>query len=75
MATAMEEKVEEKRGRERLTDKRLEKLVAPPGGRLEIADALVRELRVRVGKTGKKSWSMLYRVAHADGSRNIPASV
>lgn len=70
MATVMEEeKVEEQRGRERLTDKRLEKLVAPRGGRLEIADALVRELRVRVGKTGKKSWSMLYRVAHADGSR------
>lgn len=70
MATVMEEeRVEEQRGRERLTDKRLEKLVAPRGGRLEIADALVRELRVRVGKTGKKSWSMLYRVAHADGSR------
>lgn len=70
MATVMEEdKVEEQRGRERLTDKRLEKLVAPRGGRLEIADALVRELRVRVGKTGKKSWSLLYRVAHADGSR------
>ncbi|MFU7528789.1 hypothetical protein [Qipengyuania sp. ASV99] len=47
MATVMEEeKVEEQRGRERLTDKRLEKLVAPRGGRLEIADALVRELRV-----------------------------
>lgn len=70
MATAvMERKVEEERGRERLTDKRLEKLTAPPGGRLEIADALVRELRVRVGKTGKKSWSMLYRVAQADGTR------
>lgn len=70
MATVMKiEKVDEQRRRERLTDKRLEKLVAPPGGRLEIADDLVRELRVRVGKTGKKSWSMLYRVARADGSR------
>jgi integrase len=70
MATAVvEERVEEQRGRERLTDKRLEKLVAPPGGRLEIADTLIRELRVRVGTSGKRSWSMLYRVAQPDGSR------
>lgn len=70
MATVMEEeKVEEQRGRERLTDKRIEKLAPRPGERLEIADALVRELRVRVGKSGKKSWSMLYRVAKADGKR------
>jgi len=70
MATAViEERVEEQRGRERLTDKRLEKLTARSGERLEIADTLIRELRVRVGKSGKKSWSMLYRVAQPDGKR------
>lgn len=70
MATVLEEaKVEEQRGRERLTDKRLEKLTARPGERVEIADTLVRELRVRVGKSGKKSWSMFYRVALPDGRR------
>lgn len=62
-------KVKEKRGRERLTEKRLEALTAKAGTRAEIADGIVRELRVRVGKSGKKSWSMLYRVVQPDGKR------
>jgi hypothetical protein len=70
MATAAQQpEVGHKPGRERLSDKRLEKLVAPPGKRLEIADTLVWELRVRVGKSGKKSWSILYRVMQPDGKR------
>lgn len=70
MATAANTpEVGHKPGREKLTDKRLDKLVAPPGKRLEIADTIVWELRVRVGKSGKKSWSILYRVAQPDGKR------
>lgn len=56
-------KVTEKRSRARLTDKRLERLTAGFGERTELADDIVRELRVRVGKTGTKRWSVLYRVA------------
>lgn len=62
-------KVQEKRGRERLTEKRLEALAVKSGTRAEIADDIVRELRIRVGKSGKKSWSMLYRVVQTDGKR------
>lgn len=70
MATVAEApKVKEKRGRERLTEKRLEALTVKAGTRSEIADDIVRELRIRVGKSGKKSWSMLYRVVQADGKR------
>lgn len=70
MATVAEApKVKEKRGRERLTEKRLETLTVKSGTRAEIADDIVRELRVRVGKSGKKSWSMLYRVVQPDGKR------
>src|SRR3546814_20746483 len=54
-------------GRERLTDKRIEKLAAPAGKRIEIADTIVRELRIRVSDKGAKSWSVLYRVAVAGG--------
>ncbi|WP_417322477.1 tyrosine-type recombinase/integrase [Erythrobacter aureus] len=70
MATAADTpKVKEKRGRERLTEKRLEALTVKSGTRAEIADDIVRELRVRVGKSGKKSWSILYRVVQPDGKR------
>ncbi|RJX68141.1 DUF4102 domain-containing protein [Tsuneonella suprasediminis] len=70
MATVAEApKVKEKRGRERLTEKRLEALTVKAGTRAEIADDIVRELRIRVGKSGKKSWSMLYRVVQPDGKR------
>src|SRR3546814_1961002 len=55
-------------GRERLTDKRIEKLAAPAGKRIEIADTIVRELRIRVSDKGAKSWSVLYRVAGAGGN-------
>lgn len=57
-------------GRERLTDKRLDRLSAPPGSRVEVADTIVRELRMRVSDKGAKSWSVLYRVAGAgEGGR------
>jgi len=70
MATAAATpKVTEKRGRERLTEKRIEALTARAGTHSEIADDIVRELRIRVGKSGKKSWSMLYRVVQPDGKR------
>lgn len=70
MATVAEQpKVKEKRTRERLTEKRLEALAVKSGTRAEIADDIVRELRIRVGKSGKKSWSMLYRVVQPDGKR------
>lgn len=49
--------------RERLTDKRLMKLTAPAGKRLEVADTIVRELHLRVSQRGVKSWSVVYRVA------------
>lgn len=66
MATAADTvKVGHQSGRERLTDKRVEKLVAPAGRRVEVADTIVRELRMRVSDRGAKSWSLLYRVAGA----------
>mgnify|MGYP001297443314 CR=1 FL=1 len=62
--------VEHVSGRERLTDKRLDRLSAPPGSRVEVADTIVRELRMRVSEKGAKSWSVLYRVAGAgEGGR------
>ncbi|MEA3004633.1 MAG: hypothetical protein QOH81_3421 [Sphingomonadales bacterium] len=65
MATAVEARIEHQSGRERLTDKRIEKLAAPAGQRLEVADTIVRELRLRVSDRGAKSWSVVYRVAGA----------
>ena len=66
MATAAETvKVGHQSARERLTDKRVEKLAAPAGKRIEIGDTIVRELRMRVSDKGAKSWSLLYRVAGA----------
>ena len=59
--------VQHKSGRERLTDKRVEKLTGEAGKRVEIFDAIVRELSVRVGKSGKKSWSVMYRIAGEGG--------
>lgn len=58
-------KVGHQSARERLTDKRVEKLAAPAGKRVEIGDTIVRELRIRVSDKGAKSWSLLYRVAGA----------
>lgn len=49
--------------RERLTDKRLETLTAPAGKRLDVADTIVRELRMRISDKGAKSWSVVYRIA------------
>jgi integrase len=57
--------VKHESARERLTDKRIEKLTARPGKRIEIADTIVRELRLRVSDKGAKTWSVLYRVAGA----------
>lgn len=66
-----ESRVKNTTARERLTDKRLDKLIAPPGSRLELTDTIVRELRVRISDKGTKSWSVIYRVAGAgdDGQR------
>jgi len=59
--------------RERLTDKRLETLTAPAGKRLDIADTIVRELRMRVSDKGAKSWSVVYRIAgKGDSGRRGP---
>jgi integrase len=59
--------VQHKSGRERLTDKRVEKLTGEAGKRIEIFDAIVRELSIRIGKSGKKSWSVMYRIAGEGG--------
>lgn len=74
MATAADMvKVGHQSARERLTDKRVDKLTAPAGRRVEIADTIVRELRIRVSDKGAKSWSLLYRVAGAgDGETRGP---
>lgn len=51
----------------RLTDKNIPKIEAPKSGRIEIADALFPGLTLRVTDTGKKTWTLLYRV---DGARD-----
>lgn len=61
---------EHKSGRERLTDKFVLKLVAPPGKRVEVADTIIREMRIRVSDKGSKNWSLLYRVAGAGENNN-----
>lgn len=57
--------------RKRLTEAVVEKLKTDPNRRLEIHDALVPGLRLRISPSGKKSWSLMYKVAGAsiDGKR------
>lgn len=55
----------------RLTEAVVEKLKADPKRRVEIHDALVPGLRLQISPNGKKSWSLMYKVAGAsiDGKR------
>lgn len=71
MTVAELARVQHKSDRKRLIDRQLEKIVAPPGRRLDIGDTIVRELRLRVSASGVRSWSVVYRVAGAgpDGLR------
>jgi len=46
----------------RFTDQMLEKIAAPNGGRLEIADELCPGLVLRVTPAGVKTFGALYRV-------------
>lgn len=51
----------------RLTDKTVEKIKPPASGRAELHDGYLRGLSLRVTETGRKSWSVIYRVAGAGG--------
>lgn len=59
--------------RKRLTEAVVEKLKHDPIRRIEIHDALVPGLRLRISPNGKKSWSLMYKVAGAsiDGKRGV----
>jgi integrase len=50
-----------------LTEAMVEKLRPPQSGRVEILDALLPGLQLRVTDRGVKSWALLYRVAGAGG--------
>ncbi len=49
--------------RSRLTEVAVKRLAHDPKKRLEIHDELAPGLMLRVTETGRKSWSVLYRVA------------
>jgi integrase len=49
-------------GRRRLTDKGVARLRPPETGRLQIPDAVVPGLWLRVSERGVRSWSVMYRV-------------
>lgn len=51
--------------RDTITDKAIAKLKAEPGTRLEWADTVVPQLRLRVSQKGAKHWSVVYRVSGA----------
>jgi hypothetical protein len=48
--------------KKRLTDKTIERLRPPAGGRLQIPDSIITGLWLRVTASGVKSWSVLYRM-------------
>lgn len=59
--------------RDTITDKAIAKLKAEPGKRLEWADTVVPQLRLRVSDRGAKHWSVIYRVSGAgDGGKKGP---
>lgn len=59
--------------RDTITDKAIAKLKAEPGKRLEWADTVVPQLRLRVSDKGAKHWSVIYRVSGAgDGGNKGP---
>ena len=53
----------------RLTDKNISKIEPPKQGRIEITDALFPGLTLRVTETGRKTWTLLYRVEGARDGR------
>jgi len=55
----------------RLTEASVAKIKPDPNGRLEIQDQAVPGLRLRVTQSGRKSWSLMYKIAGeaADGGR------
>jgi integrase len=48
--------------RHRLTDLAVEKLKAPSVGRVELWDSLLPGFGLRIGKNGKKTWVVMYRL-------------
>lgn len=59
--------------RKRLTEVGVEKIAPQAGKRLEVFDALTPGLAVRVTETGRKSWSLMYRVAgRGEGGKRGP---
>ena len=52
--------------KKRLTEIAVQRLAPDPKKRLEIFDQLALGLVLRVTPSGKKTWSMMYRVAGAD---------
>jgi len=55
-------------GARRLTEAGIQRMRAPSKGRMEIADALVAGLYLRVTEQNKRSWSVVYRTP---GSRRL----
>jgi len=53
--------------KKRLTVEAVEKIKPPKSGRLELPDAIVPGMSLRVTSKGQKSWAMLYRVAGEGG--------
>ena len=49
--------------KKRFTDLSVEKMVPVAGKRIEVSDALIPGLSLRITEAGKKSWSVTYRVA------------
>lgn len=50
-----------------LTDLAIERMRPPRQGRVELGDAVVRGLSLRVTKAGSKSWSVIYKVPGEGG--------
>jgi len=65
----MEQVVSGKRmGAKRLTETSIQRTKPPTKGRIEIADALVAGLYIRITERDKRSWSVMYRIA---GNRRV----
>ncbi len=59
--------------KKRFTDLSVEKMAPVEGKRLEVFDTLTPGLALRVTEGGKKSWSVMYRVAgRGDGGNRGP---
>lgn len=59
--------------RDTITDKAIARLKADPGKRIEWADTVVPQLRLRVSDKGAKHWSVIYRVSGAgEGGKKGP---